>query len=39
MFEEQFARIRRDLTITKWMIVATTVLVFIRLLHALLVCE
>lgn len=39
MLDEQFARIRRDLTITRWMIVATMVLVYIRLLQAILVCE
>jgi len=39
MFDERFARIQRDLKILKWMIVATMVLVYVRLLHALLTCE
>lgn len=32
MFDDQFARIQRDLKVLKWMIVAATALVFIRLL-------
>lgn len=39
MFEERFARMQRDLTVLKSMIVAATVLTYIRLLHAILVCE
>lgn len=39
MLDEQFARIRRDLMITRWMIIATMVLVYIRLLQAMLLCE
>lgn len=39
MFEEQFARIRRDLAITRWMILATMVLVYVLLLYAILVRE
>lgn len=39
MFDDRFARIQRDLKVLKWMSVATMVLVYILLFHAVMFCE